>query len=296
MKHYEALLDSGLGGVTGVGLIDGSNYAHDSQQYEGYAEDVPMFRNSTPEEVGEASRRLNEPFQSGVHWRSVIVDSPRYLRWLMGCIRASGGKFAQARVDSLDDLSKHFHVVVNATGHGARELAGDDKCHAYRGQVIRVWAPHIKTFATATCAPESEWHATYVLPRPTSGIVTCGGTYQRDREFTGCDPVDRAGIWERCCALVPELLDPRTVVIDDWAGLRPGRDEDVRIELERREGSGLWVVHAYGHGGCGHSLHYGTAQDALALVQQAVAKLGVDGAGLPALQPFVAPEPAIRPR
>ncbi len=45
----------------------------------------------------------------------------------------------------------------------------------------------------------------YVLPRPTSGIVTCGGTFQAGRENTGVDPEDSKAIWDGCCALVPEL-------------------------------------------------------------------------------------------
>jgi D-amino-acid oxidase len=298
MEHYKRLLAAGRGDETGVGLIDGVNFSHEDTQYDGFAEDVPAFRACTPEEVAAASAATGEPFRSGVRWTSVIVDSPRYLRWLMREVVRLGGRLAHARVDGLPALADHFHVVVNATGHAARELAGDASCHAYRGQVIRVWAPHVTEFATSSAGVGAEWHNTYVLPRPTSGVVTCGGTYQKDREFTGVDPGDRAGIWARCVALVPALASG--VVIDDWAGLRPGRDGDVRIELEHvplpssspsSPPPPLPVVHAYGHGGCGHSLHVGTADDAVALVGTAVAQLAP---GAPK-KPFVAPEPVLRP-
>lgn len=71
------------------------------------------------------------------------------------------------------------------------------------------------------------------------------------------------------------FADPRTVILDDWVGLRPGRDGDVRLETELlrvhediSEGvpaATLPVIHCYGHGGCGHSLHWGCAREVVAL-------------------------------
>lgn len=106
---------------------------------------------------------------------------------------------------------------------------------------------------------------------------------------------------------MPELRDAATVIkVDDWTGMRPCREGDVRLELEELAlpptvASGLlggggaaggagasasasastasaglrrvMVVHNYGHAGCGHSLHWGCAQDALHLAIQAVQRL-----------------------
>lgn len=54
-------------------------------------------------------------------------------------------------------------------------------------------------------------------------------------------------------------------VLGAWAGLRPGRTH-VRLEVEHRECGP--VVHSYGHGGSGHTLHWGCAGEAADLVMQ----------------------------
>lgn len=307
LRYYEELIARGEGEAAGVGWVDGCGYSFDATQYQGFAEDVPAFELCSAEDVAAASARCGgAPFASGVAWRSVIVDSPVHMRWLMARVLRLGARLAQAHVASVTALQRHFAVVVNASGLGARELANDAAVHAYRGQVVRAWAPHVQRWATASGAPNSEWHATYVLPRPTSGVVVCGGTYQRDDEDVSCRAEEVAALWARCCALVPELADPRTVLLDEWAGLRPGRDGDVRVELEWApplEGQ-AWpaaVVHAYGHGGCGHSLHIGSAEDARALVAQAAARVqaAVDAAGGQGHHPrdlprFEAPAPILR--
>jgi glycine/D-amino acid oxidase-like deaminating enzyme len=189
-------------------------------------------------------------------------------------IKAAGGKFVHSTIDKLESLQANFDIVINCSGLRARELAGDDKVHAYRGQVMRVYAPNVNYFATHSGFAGSEWHSCYVLPRPTCGIVTLGGTYVRDDENTGIDQADSKRIWEQCVRLVPELADPQIIKIDEWTGLRPGRDEIVRIEVDRI-GSipgqrRPILVHAYGHGGCGHSLHFGTALDVVELVNENV--------------------------
>ena len=51
------------------------------------------------------------------------------------------------------------------------------------------------------------------------------------------------------------------------AGLRPARSSGVRLERDtvRLDGADVPVVHCYGHGGCGVTLHWGCAVEAAAL-------------------------------
>ncbi len=73
-------------------------------------------------------------------------------------------------------------------------------------------------------------------------------------------------------------------ILGAWAGLRPGRTR-VRLELqclrEKHSDTGgkssmtgekslLPVIHNYGHGGSGHTLHWGCAGEVAELVMQCI--------------------------
>ena len=283
MEHYRELLANGTATAAGVGEVSGLSHSHEAAEeaYEGFKEDVKTFRRCTAEETAQAAKASGLPFRSSLAWSSIGVDSPAYLRWLLAEVSRLGGTFVRLRARSLEELSPFAHVLVNCTGLGARELARDKAVTAYQGSVIRVHAPHLaSSFLTATGSLLTlDWHATYVLGRPTSGIVTCGGTYVRGEEGRSTDADVAAAIWARCTAMVPGLLDPSVRRLHEWTGLRPGRDGDVRLEREVAAGEGgLHIVHNYGHGGCGHSLHHGCALDVLEHVRAAKKEIG-EGAG-----------------
>jgi glycine/D-amino acid oxidase-like deaminating enzyme len=95
----------------------------------------------------------------------------------------------------------------------------------------------------------------YIFPRQTD--VLLGGTHvDHDNRTEVCD-TDTHGIIDRCTQLMPSLKNAQVKWIS--SGLRPGRPS-VRVELE----SGVLhvpLVHNYGHGGAGMTLHWGCAQD-----------------------------------
>ena len=61
----------------------------------------------------------------------------------MAQFTGAGGRLVRGRLSSLtsDDLLTSCDVLVNCTGLGARDLAGDQTMQPLRGQVSRVRAP-----------------------------------------------------------------------------------------------------------------------------------------------------------
>ncbi|MDX9910264.1 MAG: FAD-dependent oxidoreductase [Phycisphaerales bacterium] len=88
----------------------------------------------------------------------------------------------------------------------------------------------------------------------------------------------------------PDLSDD--AILEFVSGLRPCRHGGLRLEVERLTTGGepATIVHNYGHGGCGVTIGWGTAQVASELVRDAMgsepdgrASIGVLGAGVAGL-------------
>jgi D-amino-acid oxidase len=73
---------------------------------------------------------------------------------------------------------------------------------------------------------------------------------------------------ERCEAFLPGLKNTELVEGYPFAqGLRPAREENVRVEREKRGGGRSRIVHNYGQGRSRWSLSFGCSADVLALVE-----------------------------
>lgn len=188
-------------------------------------------------------------FADGYEFAAPVVRLPAYLHWLVDELAAADVPFRHRDVPDLAGIDAD--VVVNASGLGARELAGDDTVHGVRGQLVRVADPGLAGWTLDGAHPDG---STYVIPRGTD--VICGGTADAgtDREP---DAAMAAAILARCAELVPELAG--APVLGHSVGIRPARPE-VRLE---RVGD---VVHCYGHGGAGITLSWGCADEVVGLV------------------------------
>lgn len=155
------------------------------------------------------------------------------------------------------ELQPSFDIVVNCSGLGSRQLVGDSMISPVRGQVLQAQAPWVKNFIRDGSG------LTYIYPG--TSYVTLGGTRQKGDWNLSPDAELSREIFSRCCALEPSLH--RAVNLREKVGLRPSRP-GVRLQKEIlvRGGQRLLVVHNYGHGSGGISVHWGSALEATRLV------------------------------
>jgi D-amino-acid oxidase len=216
----------------------------------------PWWADAVPEHVRLAAAERPAGFAEAFAFPSPVVDTRRYMPYLLARFAAAGGTVVERRLHSLDEALARAPVVVHCAGLGARTLASDPEVFPIRGQLVHVDAPAIEDILLDEHGPDG---LTYVVPRGDHCVL--GGTADPYDDDTAPRPADSAGIVERCARIDPRLRDaPR---LGEVVGLRPGRSS-VRVEAEpRREGL---VVHDYGHGGAGVTLSWGCAEEAVGLV------------------------------
>ncbi|XP_029451128.1 D-aspartate oxidase [Rhinatrema bivittatum] len=212
--------------------------------------------------MSEAELRRFPDYRFGQAFTTLKCDSRRYLRWLESRLKRDGGQLQARKIEDLWELCGQYDVIVNCSGLGARVLVGDLKLYPVRGQVLKVQAPWVMHFVRVDDG------STYIYPGMSG--VTLGGTRQKNDWRLSVDASDTKDILSRCCALEPSLQ--RACEMSEWVGLRPCRSA-IRMEKEvlQRGGYQLPVVHNYGHGGGGFSVHQGCAQEATRLVGELIA-------------------------
>ncbi|XP_070834996.1 D-aspartate oxidase [Chaetodon trifascialis] len=219
-----------------------------------WSESVIGFRFMTDSEL---KRFPDHKF--GHAFTTIKCECSSYLPWLERRFRKAGGQLEKRKINSLQELSSSYDIIVNCSGLGSKTLVGDSEVYPVRGQVLKLEAPWLNHFIRDGDGK------TYIYP----GIhcVTTGGTRQEDDWRLQVDEGESKSILMRCSKLEPSLSEAK--VLSKWVGLRPGRrNPRVERELVELQGRRVPVVHNYGHGGWGVTLAWGTALHALGLVKQ----------------------------
>jgi len=236
-RSYEVF--AGLSGHGGTGVV----MREGTQLLRTEGED-PSWLSSLPSV--ERTLDVPPPYVGGLVFAAPVVEMPVYLPWLMNRVRDLGGTITRM---ALHSLPEHADMVVNASGLGARMLAGDTSVLPVRGQVVRVAQRGLERWWLDPSGP------TYVVPRAHDIVV--GGTVE-EGEWERRPSVELSReILARAGRLVPELRNAE--VIGHRVGLRPARPT-VRLE---RAGN---VVHCYGHGGAGVTVSWGCADEVAAML------------------------------
>ena len=231
---------------TGVRMVQGT-------ELHRRATSDPWWRGAVPTLTRVTA--MPPPYVDGWTFTTPVVEMPVYLRWLSKALVEAGGSITRMALNGLPDQAE---VVVNASGLGARLIAGDASVLPVRGQVLYVEQFGLDRWWLDADGP------TYVVPR--SGEIVVGGTDEEGEWSRTPDPDTAGQILERAAALGPDLARAR--VLRQKVGLRPARPQ-VRLEEEKvasGRGHVERVVHCYGHGGAGVTLSWGCAEEVASLV------------------------------
>jgi D-amino-acid oxidase len=199
--------------------------------------------------------RLPPGFVSGFAAELPFADMPAYLGWLAGRVQALGGRIEQRVVTSLGEAGAEADVVINCSGLGSRQLAGDDAVEPVWGQHVLVSAPFVDEFVF-----EGGASADGISIVPHRRGVLLGGVRRPGRTLLMPDQQIAAETIARAAAAIPELAT--ALVLGLEVGLRPGRP---CVRLEAEQTSGTTVIHDYGHDGSGVFWSWGCAADVVTL-------------------------------
>ena len=266
--YYDGIRKTHEAPSAGVTSVSGYIFANSSAETvkNHWMEDlVPIYRKATEEEF----QLVGGSWKYGSFFTTLLTECKLYLPWAREKLQESGAKLAIKKFSCLKELASDWDLIMNCTGLGARTLCNDRRLVSMRGQVIKAKAPWIKTFFYGELD-------TYIIPG-FNGVVTLGGSRSFDSENTSLCGHESAAIRERCENFVPALK--KAAILKEEVGLRPHRENSVRVEAER-VASGLStaiLVHNYGHGGYGVCTAPGTAKYAIKLAKEmhksSVAKL-----------------------
>ncbi|CAH8494549.1 unnamed protein product [Dicrocoelium dendriticum] len=173
-------------------------------------------------------------------------------------------------------IRENMDVVLNCTGLGAGTLCGDRNILPIRGHLVRVVAPWMKfgiygpNTTHAFVGKESVILGGFRTPLPCPIDQPLSPKDVEISKEATKDILHRIGtLWHGGLNKAP--------ILEEWTGLRPFRNV-VRLELDwlhddcssRR----VPIIHNYGHGSMGITLSWGTALDAVSLVEQALKSSG----------------------
>lgn len=216
----------------------------------------PWWRDAVESYSRPTEDELPAGYVDGYKTEAILMDTSKYMEWLVAQYKELGGTVEQREVSDVDQAFEDHDIVVNCTGLGSRELFGDEDVYPVRGQVVVV-----KPNGTEDVLADDEGRNSMAVIIPRINDIVLGGTVQANNWSLEVDPEDTENILRKAKAISSKFNDVE--IIEEKVGLRPARKE-VRLEIEQFGNN--TVIHNYGHGGAGFTLSWGCANDVLEMV------------------------------
>jgi D-amino-acid oxidase len=119
--------------------------------------------------------------RAGRIYRSLFLETPRFLPWLVERVRSLGVTFEHRSIASLKDVTALPHqTIVNCLGFGAGRVFNDPRVRGARGQLVLL-RPQLLGYIL-----QHGW--TYMFPRRDALVL--GGTFELGTESSTPDDVD----------------------------------------------------------------------------------------------------------
>jgi len=218
-----------------------------------------------------------------------IIDPPKFGTWLMQeCIR-KGAHIIQGSVRGLlteqaEVLKMTYGVqfIINCSGLGSMELAGDKEMFPVRGGLLKVKNDG-SLFPKIDFCVEGMW-TSFGVDEADQEIVGHPYIFTRGEDHLMLGSFIQPNRWDhnvtvsapyvqsmlrQCKELCPRLQALKDSDVQLTVGIRPGREE-IRVEQDPLEPC---IFHNYGHYRWGMTLNWGTAADVGKLIDNEVTRI-----------------------
>lgn len=249
LTSFDVLRQLGAHSESGVSMIEVRQLARQDEI------EIPPWAIALGATILPTESRPQE-FRSGYGIEVPLIDTSRYLEYLVGRFREANGRIrTPVHLGRLDEVPDEFSFVINCAGIGARTLVPDPELEPHRGQVVLV--PRIDLPWALVC---DDSPLMYIIPRANDCVF--GGTNDPSANWE-VDPEQSARMVAECARTL-EIEPPP--ILGERVGLRPYRRSGVCLQAERLR-DGRRVIHNYGHGGSGFTLSWGCAKAVRALAE-----------------------------
>lgn len=196
-----------------------------------------------------------------------IVITSLYLEQLYkDLLETNQVKMVKKTISSIQEIIDEYNpdVVINCLGLASRDVVPDPLIYPTRGALVCV-SPKVeyesKILNTAYLYRDNPDGLSYIIGRPDGCYV--GGTAYDHSWNLSVDEHEAKDLLNRGKELCEYLEGAK--IVGTKVGLRPTRNP-IRVEIDFSYPSTM-VIHNYGHGGSGLTMHWGSAKYVYELLQ-----------------------------